>query len=387
MKLFDTAQKKVVDFKPPKTVRIYTCGITPYDSAHLGHIFTFMTYDILQRYLEDQGHEVQLVRNITDVDEPIFKRAGELGISYQQLAEQETTDFQKVLKKLHFRPAYAEPLASEYIDDMAIAVSKLLDNGFAYRLDEDIYYDVSRDPSFGSFSGYNERLQLAFMRRRGGDPGRDSKRNKLDFLLWRGISDANDPAAWESPVGRGRPGWHIECSIMSDKLLSIPFDLHGGGSDLIYPHHECEIAQSHGLGQNKVADCWMHVAPISYLGEKMSKSLGNLVFASDLLQKYEPAAIRLALMNYHYMEGGEWLPTLLDDATELLNQVNAVRGDVSYGAADKLLQTVRLAIEDNLDTHAIGHALIDFAKNCKSSSDKSGGEPLLNNTLQILGLE
>jgi L-cysteine:1D-myo-inositol 2-amino-2-deoxy-alpha-D-glucopyranoside ligase len=386
MKLFDTATKQSVDFTPPQTVRLYTCGITPYDSAHLGHIFTFMTYDLLQRYLEDQGHSVHLVRNVTDVDEPIFKKAKELGIAYTQLAEEETTSFQETLTALHFRPAYAEPKASEYIDEMASAVKQLIESDYAYRLEDDIYFDVSKDESFGTFSGFSDDLQLAFMKRRGGDPERPGKRQPLDFLLWRGITDPDDPAAWDSPVGRGRPGWHIECSVMADTLLGTPFDIHGGGTDLIFPHHECEIAQSKALGKPELASLWMHVAPISYLGEKMSKSLGNLIFAKDLLGSYEPAAIRLALMHYDYRTGGEWLPDLLDDATILLSLIRAAGDMASKRCAEKLLDDIRAALADDLDTHAINHLLEDFASSPCQDDESHDGAERLNYALNLLGI-
>jgi L-cysteine:1D-myo-inositol 2-amino-2-deoxy-alpha-D-glucopyranoside ligase len=365
---------------------MYTCGITPYDSAHLGHVFTFMTYDLLHRFLEDQGHSVRLVRNITDVDEPIFVKAQELGIAYTQLAEQETKSFQDILQKLNFRPAYAEPLASEYVSNMANAVKQLLSSGYAYTVEQDIYFDVSRMPSFGSFSGLSESLQLALMRRRGGDPQRTGKRSPLDFLLWRGVSDPADPAAWDAPFGRGRPGWHIECSVMADTLLGTPIDLHGGGTDLIFPHHECEVAQSHALGQTELAHTWMHVAPISYLGEKMSKSLGNLVFAKDLLNTYDPAAIRLALMRYHYQIGGEWLPELLDDATSLLAAIRSKQPAASSQSGEALLASVRTALADNINTHAIQHALHDFIKDTTETDQTMSGSDAVQHTLTLLGL-
>jgi len=387
MKIYDTALKQIVEFAPPKNVRIYTCGITPYDAAHLGHIFTFMTYDLMQRCLEDQGHSVQLVRNVTDVDEPIFAKAQEIGIPYTELADQETHAFQEILQVLHFRPALAEPRASDYIADMAAAVAQLVVSGFAYRLENDIYFDTSRYPAFGSFSGYSHRLQIAFMRQRGGDPQRPGKRQPLDFLLWRGVVDERDPAAWESPVGRGRPGWHIECSVMSDNLLGIPFDLHGGGSDLIFPHHECEIAQSYGLGQPVVANHWMHVAPISFLGEKMSKSLGNLVFAKDLLARYEPAVIRLALMQYHYRTGGEWIPALLDEAERMLERIRTAKLQISLETAKRVHARVQAALADDIDTHTICHTLEDVVEASQHESGHDDGSELLDATLELLGLQ
>ena len=388
MKLFDTPTQQYIDFKPGPIATIYTCGITPYDSAHLGHIFTFQTYDLLQRRLEDQGHEVRLVRNITDVDEPIYKKAHELGVPYTQLAEEETALFQAVLAELNFRPAYAEPRASQYIFQMATAVSKLIENGFAYQLADDVYFDVSTYENFGKNSGFSDRLLMAFTRKRGGDPDRIGKRSPLDFLLWRGVSDSNDLAAWDTELGRGRPGWHIECSVMASELLGTPFDLHGGGDDLIFPHHECEVAQSYGLGQPKLANYWMHVAPILYAGEKMSKSLGNLVFAKDLLKEHSAAVIRLSLMHYHHRTGGEWQPEFLEEATSLLQALNDKETHCSLKAANLLLQEVRAALDDDIDTHRILHALKDFINSlaADSEAEAEGASAVVLKARDLLGL-
>ncbi|MBC7708199.1 cysteine--tRNA ligase [Polaromonas sp.] len=386
MKLFDTPSQLYVAFEPGPVVGIYTCGITPYDSAHLGHIFTFQTYDLLQRRLEDRGHEVRLVRNITDVDEPIYKKAAELNMPFAALAEQETALFQSVLTRMNFRPAFAEPRASQYISQMAVAVDQLLTAGFAYRLEADIYFDTTKDPNFGLFSGFSDRLQYAFMQKRGGDPHRSGKRHPLDFLLWRGVSDTSDPAAWDTELGRGRPGWHIECSVMAGELLGTPFDLHGGGDDLIFPHHECEIAQSKALGQPQLAKTWMHVAPILYAGEKMSKSLGNLVFAKDLLEDYAPAVIRLALMKYHYRTGGEWQPEFLDEAAELMTECMAAEKTCSLESSTLLLSEVRAALDDDLDTHRIWHALCDFVSASPGAAPDPNAVANVATAKNLLGL-
>lgn len=388
MRFYDTAQKQYVDFTPGPIVQIYTCGITPYDSAHLGHIFTFMTYDLLQRRLEDRGHKVRLVRNITDVDEPIFQKAAELGIPYQQLAEQETAAFQTALQQLNFRPAFSEPRASQYVVDMADAVQVLLESGRAYRLDDDVYFDVTQQLAFGKFSGYNHRLQLAFARNRGGDPERPGKRSPFDFILWRGVSDPSDPAAWETTVGRGRPGWHIECTVMATALLGVPFDIHGGGDDLIFPHHECEIAQSVALGHGQPARHWLHVAPLLFAGEKMSKSLGNLVFAKDLLGSYEPSAVRLALLHYHYRTGGVWLPELLDRSTALLTHLRQVNKHISVDRATQLLGTLQSALDDDLDTHRVIHALQDCVQKPvdRASPPDAPAQKILAQALALIGL-
>jgi L-cysteine:1D-myo-inositol 2-amino-2-deoxy-alpha-D-glucopyranoside ligase len=383
MRLFDTATQQYRQFKPGKMVKMYICGITPYDSAHLGHILTFMTYDLLQRRLEDMGHDVRLVRNITDVDEPIFQRASELGIPYTQLATDETAEFQSVMHQLNFRAPYAEPLASEYIAQMITAISQLLDTGYAYRLETDIYFDTGKLQAFGSFSGFSQELMLKFMKRRGGDPARPGKRQPLDFLLWRGVNDPADLAAWESSFGRGRPGWHIECSVMADSILGTPFDLHGGGNDLIFPHHECEIAQSAALGQPHLARLWSHVAPLSYLGEKMSKSLGNLVFAKQLLADHEPSVVRLSLMQYHYRTGGEWCPGFLDTTKAMLHHLRT--DHISQQRADKMLAEVRNALDDDLDTHRIVHALTDCLHS-KAGTNEAAGMATVKKVLDLLGI-
>lgn len=387
MRFYDTAQKGCVTFIPDQKVRMYVCGITPYDSAHLGHIFTFMIYDLMERRLEEQGHTVQLVRNITDVDEPIFKKAGELGITYTELAEREIRAFQTVMRQLNFCTPQNEPKASEFIEPMATAVQQLLDNGFAYRLDNDIYYDTSRDASFGTFSGLSHTLQLRIMAMRGGDPKRPGKRQPLDFLLWRGIRDATDLAAWDTALGHGRPGWHIECSAMSTALLGLPFDIHGGGDDLIFPHHEAEIAQAYGLGQPEVARHWLHVAPLLLFGEKMSKSLGNLVFAQDLLKDYEPAVIRLALMHYHYRSGGEWRPELLHDSRELWADMRRVLPVMSKAAAEKLLARVREQLDDNLNTPYIIGVMKDTMHKAMQDKRSASDSKQQQTLLCLLGLQ
>ncbi len=402
MRIFDTQLSDLVDFSPDKRVNIYVCGITPYDAAHLGHIFTFLSYDLLQSRLEDSGHEVRLVRNVTDVDEPIFVRAAELGETYQVLAERETQRLRDVMQRLHMRKLFAEPKASEYIPEMAAAVEQLLNDGYGYRLENDIYFDVSRQPDFGEFSGFSDRLLLGFMADRGGDPDRSGKRDPLDFLLWRGIPDPADTAAWDvSPaIGRGRPGWHIECSIMSMALLNTPptatpIDIHGGGMDLIFPHHECEIAQNEALKDNDTNESvpaplvrhWMHVAPLSYHGEKMSKSLGNLVFAHDLLDTYSPAVIRLALMHYHYRIGGEWQDQFLERSACLARLLQKAYDYPNSIDLQPYLARIRSALDDDLNTPLIVDMLHDMAADILASDyPYSQGNHELRTILRLLGL-
>jgi L-cysteine:1D-myo-inositol 2-amino-2-deoxy-alpha-D-glucopyranoside ligase len=386
IKLYNTASGALEELSLGKTVSLYTCGITPYDSAHMGHIFTFVTYDILQRYLEYLGHEVKLVRNITDVDEPIYVRAAQLGIPYTQLAAEETTEFQAVLQQLNFRPAFAEPRASDYIPQMAATVKQLLDAGHAYELDGDIYFDVATFDNFGEVSNFTHRLKLAFMRDRGGDPERAGKRNPLDFLLWKTISDKDDPAAWDTPIGHGRPGWHIECSVMAGELLDMPLDIHGGGMDLIFPHHECENAQSIALGQKPFAKHWMHVAPLGYHGEKMSKSLGNLVFAKDLLKDYQPCVLRLGILQYHYRAGGEWHNDALTTADTVMQNVRKALAAPTGADPKPFWHRFECAITHDLDMPELFHVIEEFSEACVAGGEHTESAAVLQRMLDICGI-
>lgn len=352
MRFYDTKQRAVVEFAAPNQMTMYVCGITPYDAAHLGHIFTFMTYDVLIRRLRDLGTTVRMVRNVTDVDEPIYIRARENGEPYRVLAQRETASFDDTMDQLGFIKPDATPLASEYIGPMAEAVKQLLDSNFAYYLDDDVYFDTSRSREFGKMSHFGTHLMIELAKERGGDPDRAGKRSRLDFLLWRSIADHADPAAWDSAVGHGRPGWHIECTVMSTTLLGTPITIHGGGMDLIFPHHEAEIAQAEGLGDLPFTQHFLHVAPLSRWGEKMSKSLGNLIFARDLLKDGSPAAVRLAMMHYHWRIGGEWCDDIWHDSKRLARDLSAyLRRDVRCEPRG-LVDRVRGAIDNNLDTRA-----------------------------------
>lgn len=386
MKLYDTVQQRYIKTQFGSVVRMYVCGVTPYDTAHIGHIFTFLTYDLLQRRLEDVGHSVQMVRNITDVDDPLYVKAAELGIDYRDLAARETLAFQKTMKQLNFRPALAEPKASEYITPMAEAVADLLNKGFAYKVGADVYFDSALYPGFASFSGFKDRVRAGLFAQRGGDPERLSKRNPQDFLLWKSVADPADPAQWITVLGSGRPGWHIECSVMSSTILGVPFDIHGGGSDLIFPHHTAEAAQTYGLHNTKLANLWVHVYSLSYGGEKMSKSLGNLVFAMDLLKDYDPSVIRLALMHYHHRIGGEWQTELLLSAQKLHTALK--QAHFSLHSAENLLHDVRVALDDDINTHEVLDALDRFIKSSSRFAGKTSksAREVLEKSCKLLGI-
>ena len=294
---------------------MYVCGITPYDSTHLGHANTYLSYDLVIRRLEDLGHTVEMVRNVTDVDDSILPKARELGIDFLELAAMEMTKFHGDMEALNTRPPDSEPRATESIDEITKLVQSLADKGHTYTKEGTTWFDVSTAPEFGRLSGYAEDTMLALAAERGGTPTDLRQRNPLDFILWQ--PSADDEPQWDSPFGRGRPGWHIECSAMSWSRFGETLDLHGGGSDLIFPHHECELAQSeHGFGEKFVRH-WMHTGMVAYQGTKMSKSLGNLVFVSELVKTHPAQAVRLALMGHHYRDDWEWFDGDIEDGQDL----------------------------------------------------------------------
>lgn len=386
MKLFDAASGDTRELVVGDTASIYVCGITPYASAHIGHAFTFLAYDLIRRRLEDAGTSVRLVRNITDVDEPMYVKARELGIHYLELARQESAEFQAMMRAINLRDADVEPRPSEHIAEISHAVEELLQRNHAYALDGDIYFDVASFQEFGSVSRYPEELLIRLSGMRGGDPGRHGKKHPLDFLLWKAVSDPDDPAAWDTPIGHGRPGWHIECTVMSQKYLGDTIDIHGGGYDLIFPHHACELAQNHGLWEQSPVRRWVHVAPMLLGGEKMSKSLGNLVFVRDLLDRVDPSAIRIALMGYHYRTGGEWRDDKLRDADELLGQIKQAAKQPSGADPRPYIARVRLALDNDLDTPAAIDALRELTQSLLSGGDDSSSAVGLLKILALLGI-
>ncbi|MCU1495289.1 MAG: Cysteine--tRNA ligase [Acidimicrobiaceae bacterium] len=340
--LYDTARREVVPFEPGHIVRMYTCGITPYDSAHLGHAATYLAYDILQRRLRDLGHETRCVRNVTDVDDDILRKARELGVHYLDLAAEEIARFDEQMSALGLIAPYREPRATSAIPDILGFIGMVLDSGHAYQAAGAVYFSVSSFERFGQVSHLSRAEMLALARDRGGNPDDPAKRDALDFVLWQ--PSLPDEPAWESLWGPGRPGWHIECSALAMRELGLPLDLHGGGSDLIFPHHECEAAQSESATGERFVRHWMHVGMVCLDGEKMSKSLGNLVFVGDLLKEHEPAAIRLAILSQHYRQSWEWHAGLLDEA-----EARVVRWRAA-GSGDGAMAEVRERLDDDLDT-------------------------------------
>lgn len=298
MKIFNTYSQKhqLINLKTP--LGIYVCGITPYDTTHLGHAFTFIAYDVLIRYLRFLEANVTYVQNVTDIDDDILIKSKSLGISWKKLGEAETKKHLQTMDKLNaLRPDFF-PLASENIKDMIAIIKVLISKKLAYVTNGSVYFHVKSDKNFGSLSKLDYKAMLELANERGNYPLDPNKTDPLDFVLWQSQKPAEP--VWDSPWGKGRPGWHIECSAMSLKYLGKSVTIHGGGEDLIFPHHESEIAQSENYTGKKFVNVWMHAAMV-YCGEhKMSKSLGNMIFIYDLLQRYSPNAIRILLLSHHY---------------------------------------------------------------------------------------
>jgi L-cysteine:1D-myo-inositol 2-amino-2-deoxy-alpha-D-glucopyranoside ligase len=342
VRLYDTSRRAVVPFEAGPTVKMYTCGITPYDAAHLGHAATYLAYDVLQRRLRDMGHRTQCVRNVTDVDDDILRKARELGVHYLDLAAEEVSRFDSDMGALGLLPAFSEPRATSAIPDILGFIGMVLDSGHAYRSGGAVYFDVSSFDRFGQVSGYDRPTMLELAAERGGNPDDPSKRDPLDFVLWQ--PSAPDEPSWNSLWGPGRPGWHIECSALSMRELGETIDLHGGGSDLIFPHHECEAAQSEAATGAPFVRHWVHAGMVRLGGTKMSKSLGNLVFVHDLLKQWEAPAIRLAVLAHHYRPDWDWHDGLMPQAMERLGRWRA------GGHGDAALEETRAALDDDLDT-------------------------------------
>jgi L-cysteine:1D-myo-inositol 2-amino-2-deoxy-alpha-D-glucopyranoside ligase len=369
MRLYDTARRAIVDFEPDEHVLMYTCGITPYDATHLGHAATFIAYDVLQRRLIDKGHTVTCVRNVTDVDDPLFEKARELGVHYLDLAAGEEARFERDMEALNALPVET-PRASSAIPDIRGCIAMVLDRGYAYEAGGSVYFDVSKFDSFGSISHYSEAEMLALAAERGGHVDDPNKRSPLDFVLWQ--PSAPDEPSWDTMWGAGRPGWHIECSALVLRELGTTIDLHGGGADLIFPHHECERAQSEAATGEQFVKHWMHTALISMDGEKMSKSLGNLVFVDDLRTRHDPRAIRLAIVEHHYRVPWEWDDDLMPRNDARLASWSASIGSDRgpRGASDpELLDRVRSHLDDDLDTPGAFEAIDDAARRGTSVAD------------------
>ncbi|TFD58407.1 cysteine--1-D-myo-inosityl 2-amino-2-deoxy-alpha-D-glucopyranoside ligase [Cryobacterium sp. Hh7] len=384
--LHDTKTDSLVLAQPRDAARLYVCGITPYDATHIGHANTYLAFDTLQRVWIDAGFRVHYAQNVTDVDDPLLERATATGVDWRDLAASQVELFRTDMQALSIIPPNDFVAVTEVIDEIAEAVAALRDAGLAYpvptddavagadgQIAADLYFDIAAaQANTGWTLGEESNLDLVSMLRlfaeRGGDPDRLGKRDRLDPLLWR-ASRAGEPA-WESLVGAGRPGWHIECSVIALKELGTDFTVQGGGSDLIFPHHDMSAGHAEGLSGHPLAGVYSHTGMVAYRGEKMSKSLGNLVLVSRLRARgIDPRAIRLALLNRHYRTDWEWTSSLLDEGVERLARwstafgAGATFGAGASGSATAIVQSLRLALRHDLDTpealRILDHAAAD----------------------------
>ena len=357
MRLYDTARGGIYELELKPVVTMYSCGITPYDAAHLGHAFVYLAFDILQRRLRDAGHETRCVRNVTDVDDDILRKARSINVHYLDLAAREMAKFDRDMSLLNLLPVYSEPRATSAIPEILSIVEETFDKGLAYEVEGYVYFDVAKFPRFGQVSHESREDMIRLAGIHGGNPDDPRKRDPLDFVLWQ--PSAADEPAWDSRWGAGRPGWHIECSALALRDLGETLDVHGGGRDLAFPHHECEAAQSESVTGAPFVRTWMHVGLVGLDGTKMSKSLGNLVFVSDLAREAEPAAVRLALLDHHYRHDWEWRS---DDLARGVSRLATWRSAASFTRSNDVLDEVRNHLDNDLDTPAALRAIDDAAQ-------------------------
>ncbi|MGI5836918.1 MAG: cysteine--tRNA ligase [Chloroflexota bacterium] len=355
MFIYDTMTRRKEPFIPSEEpITIYVCGITPYDTTHLGHAFTYVFYDVLIRYLRYRGHRTRYVQNVTDIDDDILRKARELRVPWNQLAADETRSYQEDMAALNVLPPDVYPHATQEIPRIIEIIEMLLRKGYAYRVDGNVYFEVNRDPSYGRLSRLPQHEMLPVANERGNDPGDPRKKDPLDFVLWQ--ASAPGEPQWNSPWGAGRPGWHIECSAMALHYLGDTIDIHGGGNDLVFPHHESEIVQSENYtGRHPFVRYWVHTAMVYMDGEKMSKSLGNLVMVRQLLEQYSSDDIRILLLSHHHTEPWSYNKQQLVEASDLAAHLSKAASGSTMKSDIPAYQfeegaVFLSAMEDDLDT-------------------------------------
>jgi len=388
LRLFDTATQAIRPTAPGKVARIYVCGITPYDATHIGHANTYVAFDLIVRQWLDGGHTVQFVENVTDIDDPLLERAVATGQDWRAIAERETALFRQDMQALRVLPPTDYIGAVESIPDVVHFVEQLQSQGDVYSVDGDLYFRIARNKNFGSVSRLNRAEMTSLFSERGGDPSREGKEDALDPLLWQS-EKANEPA-WDTALGHGRPGWHIECSAIALKYLGPSIDVQGGGSDLIFPHHEMSAAQSERLtGQVPFARFYVHSGMVSWQGHKMSKSRGNLVFVSTLRQEgVDPMAIRLALLAHHYRTDWAWTPQGLQGAIDRLELWRSAVSLPNTLPAEPVVQRVREVLSDDLKTPSALDAIDDWARESLTygGSDPTGSRQITALVDSLLGV-
>jgi L-cysteine:1D-myo-inositol 2-amino-2-deoxy-alpha-D-glucopyranoside ligase len=364
----DSRERGLVELKTGSTAGLYVCGITPYDATHLGHAATYVAFDLLYRQWLDRGVDVVFVENVTDVDDPLLERAVATGEPWEDLAARELDLFRADMAALGVLPPRHLIGVVESLDDVAALVRDLGDR--AYQIDSDLYLDIRSDPNFGSIAGLDEQTMRALFAQRGGDPDRPGKRDPLDCLLWRGPRDGEP--SWESVVGPGRPGWHVECAAIGLRYLGAPFDVQGGGSDLEFPHHEMCASHVSILTGERQANAYLHAGMVGYHGEKMSKSLGNLVLVSSLREAgHDPAALRLALLAHHYRSDWEWTEHDLPYAEARLARWRVALGRTDIPTAAPLIERIREHLANDLNAPAALAAVDEWCASLGTAASPS----------------
>lgn len=367
----DSSAAAVRASDPQDTARLYVCGITPYDATHMGHAATYLAFDLLQRAWRDHGLKVSYTQNVTDVDDPLLERALATGVDWVELAERETELFREDMTALRIIAPAHYIGAVESIELVVDLVEQLDKSGAVYRVDDDLYFDVHADPGFGVVSGFDEQTMLRVFPERGGDPDRAGKKHPLDCLLWQ-AERPNDPS-WETRLGKGRPGWHIECAAIALHHLGTAFDVQGGGSDLVFPHHEMSASEATVATGEPFARAYVHAGMVGYEGEKMSKSKGNLVLVSKLRAAgHDPMAIRLALLAHHYRSDWEWFGEEIAAAEARLATWRDAVGRQVAPSGLALLKRLRASLSNDLDAPAALAAVDTWAADDTAEDPQAG---------------
>ena len=371
LRVYDSSSRAVVPTSPQATARMYVCGITPYDATHLGHAATYVAFDLLNRAWRDAGHAVRYVQNVTDVDDPLLERATATGVDWEDLAREQIDLFREDMEALRVIAPDEYVGAVESIPLAVELVQRLRSRGVVYDIDGDFYFSVHSDPRFGQVSGWDEETMLEVFPERGGDPDRPGKKHPLDWLLWQ--AERPGEPAWDSELGRGRPGWHVECSSIALRYLGEEFDVQGGGSDLVFPHHEMGASEAQAAVDGLTfARAYVHAGMVGYQGEKMSKSRGNLVFVSRLRRAgVDPMAVRLALLAHHYRSDWEWTDADLERAEDRLLSLRHAVSLPEGAATGALVAEVREALADDLDAPRALAALRRWEVATNEGADRS----------------
>ncbi len=380
MKIYNTMTRTKEELVPmkPAEIRMYSCGVTVYDLSHIGHAKMMVVFDVIARYLRFAGYRVTFVRNFTDIDDKIIRRANEEGVPAREISERYIAAFRRDIAALGVEAPDVEPRATEHVPEMITLIERLVAGGYAYVVDGDVYFEVRRFPAYGKLSGKNLDELLAGAR----VDVDERKRDPRDFALWK--SAKPDEPSWPSPWGPGRPGWHIECSAMAMRYLGPSFDIHGGGEDLIFPHHECEIAQAEAVTHEPFAHYWVHNGFVNLGKAKMSKSLGNTLTIRDILKRHDPEALRLWILGTHYRHLLEWSEERVEEAARALGRLTRLVDDAAgLGAPAPSLPSAYAgfaarftgAMDDDFNTPQALGVLFDFARALSEHRDRGLGAP------------